>query len=116
MLMALRKRQCPPNAELGFESVYVLIEILAPGSFATSGGAAAARENLVYFSFVTLTTLGYGDLTPVAVAARHLLLGKPLVRTTSAFALASSSCPSPVISARLTYEVTSRAARRAPDR
>jgi len=62
-----------------FESAYVLIEILAPGSFAASGGAAAAREDLVYFSFVTLTTLGYGDITPVAVAARRLALLEALV-------------------------------------
>ena len=26
----------------------------------------------VYFSYVTLTTLGYGDITPVSSAARNL--------------------------------------------
>ena len=30
------------------------------------------QNNLAYFSFVTLTTLGYGDIVPVAPLARSL--------------------------------------------
>lgn len=33
---------------------------------------AQSGEPMVYFSFVTLTTLGYGDITPVSQAARTL--------------------------------------------
>ncbi len=31
-----------------------------------------AGEHFIYFSFVTLTTLGYGDITPVTRLARNL--------------------------------------------
>ena len=44
---------------------YVGLELARPGSF--SGVAsldAGGRIDLLYFSFVTLTTLGYGDITP----------------------------------------------------
>jgi hypothetical protein len=60
--------------------VFSLIEILHPGSFL--GGelvTTAADEVLVaspgffiYYSFVTLTTLGYGDITPMTPPARLL--------------------------------------------
>ncbi len=53
--------------------VYSLLEILAPGSFLHGGESVAiafngtgepAISNFIYYSFVTLTTLGYGDITP----------------------------------------------------
>ena len=47
------------------------IETLAPGSFALTGtGEAAGWSDFIYFSFITLTTLGYGDVTPVSRVAR----------------------------------------------
>jgi voltage-gated potassium channel Kch len=36
------------------------------------GNPQAIREELRYFSFVTLTTVGYGDVTPLSPAARAL--------------------------------------------
>lgn len=53
---------------------YTLLELLVPGSFA---GIAAVQETAwnsdwLYFSFVTLTTLGYGDVLPVSSVARTL--------------------------------------------
>jgi voltage-gated potassium channel len=36
------------------------------------GGGGDSGEPMVYFSFVTLTTLGYGDITPVSQTARTL--------------------------------------------
>lgn len=54
---------------------YSAIEVAAPGSFAFPARAATDEPlvtSLVYFSFVTLTTLGYGDITPVASPARIL--------------------------------------------
>ncbi len=36
-------------------------------------------RNLVYFSFVTLTTLGYGDISPVSASARTLVTVEALV-------------------------------------
>ncbi len=54
--------------------VYTLVEISAPGSF--SGLPTANSEDWdsswLYFSFVTMTTLGYGDLVPVSAVARML--------------------------------------------
>ncbi len=46
--------------------VYRLIVILYPGSFAIAHGELHEAENIfLYFSLVTITTLGYGDITPV---------------------------------------------------
>jgi voltage-gated potassium channel len=58
---------------------YSTIEVLRPNSFLASGELAEAlklpetREPvLIYYSFVTLTTVGYGDVTPVSPPARTL--------------------------------------------
>ena len=53
---------------------YTLLDILSPGSF---NGIAAGTERgwdsgWLYFSFVTMTTLGYGDISPVSATARAL--------------------------------------------
>ena len=37
-----------------------------------AGNAAAGFHDYLYFSFVTLTTLGYGDVTPVSAFAKSL--------------------------------------------
>jgi voltage-gated potassium channel Kch len=50
-----------------FAFVYDSIEILAPGSFHFATPALRHPEladPMVYFSFTTLTTVGYGDVTP----------------------------------------------------
>lgn len=50
---------------------YTVIEALAPGAFTLADPAAGTIWNqLLYFSFTTLTTLGYGDISPVAPFAR----------------------------------------------
>jgi len=54
---------------------YGSLEILEPGSFAgLSPFEAGGRIDLLYFSFVTLTTLGYGDVTPAAPRAMSLAI------------------------------------------
>ncbi len=50
--------------------VYAQVEIAAPGSFALATGAGSAGGQLMYFSLVTLTTLGYGDITPASPLTR----------------------------------------------
>jgi len=50
--------------------LYSLIELTQPGSFSFSGEGGGELSSLFYFSFVTLTTLGYGDILPVAKIAR----------------------------------------------
>ena len=51
--------------------IYVLIEGIEPGSFALGDTASGTVwDQLLYFSFATLTTLGYGDVLPVTPVAR----------------------------------------------
>jgi len=55
---------------------YTLVYAVDPGAFTGSllvdGTGAAVPSNFFYYSFVTLTTLGYGDIQPVSVEARTL--------------------------------------------
>jgi hypothetical protein len=52
--------------------LYEVVELLAPGAFHIPAGESLSSAGFVYFSFVTLATLGYGDLTPVNIVARNL--------------------------------------------
>jgi hypothetical protein len=59
---------------------YVLVERFSPGAIQASGGSASNNNaHFAYYSFVTLTTLGYGDIVPVHPLARALALGEALV-------------------------------------
>ena len=44
------------------------------GAINFAGDAAAGFHDYLYFSFVTLTTLGYGDITPVSAFAKSLTI------------------------------------------
>ncbi|OPY90262.1 MAG: voltage-gated potassium channel [Syntrophus sp. PtaU1.Bin208] len=57
-------------------ALYSLIETVYPGSFSFAG--AKDRSGFLYFSFVTLTTTGYGDLLPVSIQARSLAMFEQL--------------------------------------
>lgn len=61
-----------------FASVFGVLSWLQSGPFFVNGEAAHA-EALQYFSFTTLTTLGYGDLTAVSSAGRGLSVLEALV-------------------------------------
>jgi hypothetical protein len=53
--------------------IFVVVETLHPGSFNLPEGLdIEATSQFVYYSFVTLTTLGYGDITPITPMARSL--------------------------------------------
>jgi hypothetical protein len=62
---------------------YALIAYLIPGSLQTQAGSldAAGTDFGVYsyFSIVTLTTLGYGDITAVHPVARSVVMAEALV-------------------------------------
>jgi hypothetical protein len=60
---------------------YQLISIHVPGAYAGIAADSDSRDrsSWIYFSFVTLTTLGYGDITPVAHAARSLAILEALI-------------------------------------
>jgi hypothetical protein len=58
-----------------FGSMYFLLLTLDPGSFAVQSSLQVVMgpiPDVMYYSFVTLTTLGYGDITPVNPIARSL--------------------------------------------
>jgi hypothetical protein len=80
---------CSMFLVLGFMwfGVFMLIEIAEPDSFAFAATHASdvweghddhieysksliARDQLLYYTFVTITTLGFGDVQPVSVIAR----------------------------------------------
>jgi hypothetical protein len=69
--------------------LYSVVDILQPGAFsdtlAISPGAHLDESGMAgefpsfYFSIVTITTLGYGDITPIAGAARTLATAEAIV-------------------------------------
>jgi voltage-gated potassium channel len=50
---------------------FSLMEKFAPGSFRLPESPIDVESQFVYFSFVTLTTVGYGDITPASMTARY---------------------------------------------
>ena len=54
---------------------YAATELNLPGSFygLAGGGHDEMTRELFYYSYVTLTTLGYGDIGPVSPVARSLV-------------------------------------------
>lgn len=56
-----------------FTPLYVVIQTLDVKAFLDNGlGTSPQWQQLIYFSFVTLATLGYGDIIPVNAWARAL--------------------------------------------
>jgi len=53
-----------------FTAIFGLIEWLEPGSFVASSGGAVEWQSFLYFSYITLTSLGYGDITPAKFYAQ----------------------------------------------
>jgi len=63
-------------AYLGFGIAWAhafhITSFINPGSFSTTTHELTSVTDWVYFSFVTLTTVGYGDIVPVKPIARSL--------------------------------------------
>lgn len=58
-----------------FAQAFRLMTLFVPGAFAAGGtptGVGDFARGAVYFSFITLTSLGYGDIVPVHPFARAL--------------------------------------------
>jgi len=67
---------------LVWANLYVLVERARPGSFDIPGSFLVGRDpmpSLTYFSFVTLTTVGYGDLTPATGVGRSFAVLEALL-------------------------------------
>lgn len=66
---------------IGLAQVFQLIETVSPGAFSNLAGDTAAQvyAELLYYSLVTLTTLGYGDIAPVLPLARTLAVTEAIL-------------------------------------
>jgi len=59
--------------------VYMIVELSAPGSFQTAGGSEGMGLRFIYFSFITLTTVGFGDTVPGSPLAQMLVILEAIV-------------------------------------
>ena len=59
--------------------LYVAVARINPGAFNLPKGSVMDGFNAFYFSFTTLCTVGYGDLTPVSKVARMLAVVEAIV-------------------------------------
>jgi voltage-gated potassium channel len=64
---------------VGWAVGYAIVETFSPGSFSFGPTIVTPGKHppmlpqvLIYYSFITLTTVGYGDITPASPAARSL--------------------------------------------
>ncbi|SFE49914.1 Ion channel [Chitinophaga sp. CF118] len=54
--------------------VFYQIQIKEPNAFSNTGTGYAVMNNLNYFSFTTLLTIGYGDILPLSLLARRAVM------------------------------------------
>ena len=60
--------------------IFILVEKLQPGSIALAQSQIEEGSfHLYYYSFVTITTLGYGDITPSTEIARSLAVLEAII-------------------------------------
>jgi hypothetical protein len=52
--------------------IYVFLESVQSGSFQISQNGTGDQGHFIYFSFITMTTVGYGDTTPISNAEPSL--------------------------------------------
>ncbi len=70
------------NIGLMFTFLHRLVTELLPGAYAnlpSSDQGAAFRAAAVYFSFSSLTSVGYGDIAPVQPIARSLAMLEAMI-------------------------------------
>lgn len=53
-------------------AIYLAIDAFSPGAVRMGSGQADRQTELLYFSLITLTTVGYGDIVPLSGTARIL--------------------------------------------
>jgi hypothetical protein len=68
---------------VAYAKVYALIYYLLPDAFTTSAVVAQSMPHVtrdfLYFSVVTLTTVGFGDITAVLPIARSLVMTEAFI-------------------------------------
>ena len=53
-------------------AIYLAIDAFSPGAIRAGSGPADRQTELLYFSLITLSTVGYGDIVPLTGTARIL--------------------------------------------
>jgi hypothetical protein len=62
-----------------YAHIYTILEWFHPESFALQVQERESASHFVYFSFVTLATLGYGDITPKTEFAQRLAITEAIM-------------------------------------
>src|SRR5208283_1587801 len=62
-----------------YAHIYTILDWFRPESFALQVLEEGAASHFVYFSFVTLATLGYGDITPKTEFAQRLAVSEAVM-------------------------------------
>ena len=57
---------------LTLSMLFIILDLMAPGSFGQIDAEGNRTSVFIYYGFVTLTTLGYGDISPATPLARSL--------------------------------------------
>ncbi len=56
-----------------------MLEAIQPGSIVNNISGVVNLSDFVYFSYITLTTLGYGEIIPMTAGARSLAIIEAIV-------------------------------------
>ncbi|MDN5210629.1 ion channel [Fulvivirgaceae bacterium BMA12] len=59
--------------------VFMFVHLLYPDSFSNIREGELASSDLAYFSYITLLTIGYGDIVPTSIVARGIAMFLGLV-------------------------------------
>jgi hypothetical protein len=62
-----------------YAHIYTILDWFHPESFALQVPGRESASSFIYFSFVTLATLGYGDITPKAEFAQRLAITEAII-------------------------------------
>lgn len=63
----------------GFAAIFATVEWLQPGSFIGPDGPVSTWQEHLYFSYVTLTSAGYGDILPRRPLAQATAVAEAIV-------------------------------------
>jgi hypothetical protein len=63
---------------IGWAHAYTIVASTVPGSFTLPGRELSSASEWFYYSFVTLTTVGFGDIVPAHPISRSLTVGEVL--------------------------------------
>jgi hypothetical protein len=63
---------------IAWAHAYAIVVSIIPGSFTFPQGELHSPSEWLYYSFVTLTTVGFGDVVPTHRVARSLTIGEVL--------------------------------------